>query len=105
MPRKKKVVASDTVIEVQKTPTGLVQDQSEVAQKPSVGRIVHYVNKKGIHRPAIIVEVWSDEVVNLQVFTDMRNDGELQPVLWATSVPYSSNMNLALAWHWPEYVK
>lgn len=97
MPRKSKVQDQPVVY---KTPTrGDVQDQP-VGQKVSIGRIVHFVNKKGAHRPAIVVEIWSDEVVNLQVFTDMRNDGELQPVMWATSVPYSDAKE-ELTWHWP----
>ena len=44
-------------------------------QKPSIGRVVHYVlpadaRYPGEHRPALIVKVWNDSSVNLQVFVD-----------------------------------
>jgi hypothetical protein len=81
-------------------------------QKPSIGRIVHYVltsgPSKGEHRPGIIVRVWSDDLVQLQVFTDNNaqngfyND-QLPCPLWATSVKYDES-NAEGTWHWPEYV-
>ena len=45
------------------------------AQKPSVGRIVHYMPKhvednKGQPYPAVITHVWSETCVNLSVAND-----------------------------------
>lgn len=45
---------------------------------PKVGEIVLYTMDEGNHvgeeRPAIIVQVWSENVVNLVVFVDGDND-------------------------------
>lgn len=84
------------------------------AQKPSIGRIVHYVlpagRHKGEHRPAIIVKIWSvheyDGSVQLQVFTDSTNDfthnqDGAHGLLWATSVTYSEEATPG-TYHWPE---
>ena len=69
--------------------------------KPTIGRIVHFVQKKPagygdalVHLPAIIVAVWGDTCVNLQVFTDGTNSDadetnsdadETNRVKWVTS--------------------
>lgn len=57
-------------------------------QPISIGRIVHYVMPDNQHRPAIIVRVWENNVVNLQVFLDSNNDhqGNGKDVIWRTSV-------------------
>lgn len=86
-------------------------------QVPSVGRIVHFVLPEssrypGGHRPAIIVRIWDenptiDSLVQLQVFTDGSNDGELYKsgLFWATSVHYADpSQNEGYTWHWPEFV-
>ncbi len=74
------------------------------------GRIVHYVLPSGSHRPAIVVNAWKHVVeyresgrVNLQVFTDFKNDGEdyASGQYWATSVPYSETPEPG-TWHWIE---
>lgn len=57
--------------------------------KPAVGATVYYRLPEGGRnagdlRPAIVVRVWSDTCVNLQVFTDSDNDN-LPPVVWKTS--------------------
>lgn len=73
--------------------------------KPSVGRIVHFVPQPGspaAHNgasvvPAIIVRVWSDDMVNLKVFADGPED------VWAGSVTYNEE-NKEYSWHWPERV-
>lgn len=81
-------------------------------QVPSVGRIVHYVLEagphQGEHRPAIIVQVWSDSSVNLQVFVDgsndyFRNQGPEPLTLWRTS-KHPDPAFTPGTWHWPEYV-
>ena len=86
-------------------------------QVPSIGRVVHFVlpdssRYAGEHRPAVIVKVWDadpkpNSMVQLQVFTDGSNDGELYKsgLFWATSVHYADpSENKGYSWHWPEYV-
>lgn len=74
---------------------------------PSVGRIVHYVlpdgRNRGTHRPALIVAVWSETIVNLQVFTDGPNDGNdyVTGQVWRTSVRFAEEGDFG-TWHWPE---
>lgn len=82
--------------------------------KPTIGRIVHFVQKKPsmygegfIHLPAIITAVWSDTCVNLQVFTDGSNseeDGTNFPhIKWVTSPSLDeSETPQPRTWHWPE---
>jgi hypothetical protein len=74
------------------------------------GRIVHFVLPNGQHRPAIVVNAWhhvfeyhASGRVNLQVFTDFKNDGEeyASGQYWATSVPYSEDPQPG-TWHWIE---
>lgn len=80
--------------------------------KPTIGRIVHFVQKKQphygdvlVHLPAIIVAVWGDTCVNLKVFTDGTNsDAEgTSPVKWVTSASLDETETpQARTWHWPE---
>lgn len=80
-------------------------------QKLSVGRIVHYVTAAGKHRPAVVVQVWSETCCNLQVFLDGGNDasGDLTPedrargMAWKTSVSQDEGGS-PNSWHWPERV-
>ena len=89
----------------------------QVQQRPSVGRVVHYIlnegRNMGQHRPALIVNVWADPpesatpqtACQLQVFTDSGedkafNDG-LPQVLWKTSVLQGTAPG---TWPWPEHV-
>ena len=82
-------------------------------QKPTIGRIVHYVlpngRNRGEHRPAIIVKVWSDNpggAVQLQVFTDSDAQGlsndEIPNPSWRTSVMQDESAQKPGSWHWPE---
>lgn len=80
-------------------------------QVPSIGRVVHFVMPNGQHRPAIVVQVWNEDVVNLQVFTDGSNDAGVVVypntggyVQWQTSVHHAENEPGPHTWHWPEYV-
>jgi hypothetical protein len=74
------------------------------------GRIVHFVMPDGQHRPAIVVRVWRDIAepcegyVNLQVFTDGRNDGEQfeSGISWQTSICYDDEEKKPRTWHWIE---
>ncbi len=87
--------------------------------KPTIGRIVHYVQEKPaqyqpadgpklmVHLPAIITAVWGDTCVNLQVFTDGSNseiDGtNFRCCKWVTSVSLDDSADpKARSWHWPE---
>ena len=87
--------------------------------KPSIGRIVHYVQEKPacyqpkegprlmVHLPAIITAVWGDTCVNLQVFTDGTNsdDASMMPVRWITSANLDAGETpAARSWHYPETV-
>ena len=79
---------------------------SDQNQKPSIGRIVHYVpseKEKEVDnyfgndsevKPAIIVAVWSDTCVNLQVL----HDNGREPT-WVTSANQGTGVG---QWHWPE---
>jgi hypothetical protein len=74
--------------------------------KPTIGRIVHYKTTEKERKsmqdhnacnvqevlPAVIVAVWSETTVNLQVICD----GEL--ALWKTSVPIGDDEG---NWNWP----
>ncbi len=80
--------------------------------KPTIGRIVHFVQSKPwrngegiVHLPAIITAVWGDTCVNLQVFTDGTNsdDQNMSPVKWVTSSSLDASATPAVrTWHWPE---
>jgi hypothetical protein len=78
-------------------------------QKPSVGRIVHYVGDDydgemmtGKTRPAIIVHVNGDTNVNLQVFTDGSNDGASNTISKKSRV-FSESPKPG-HWSWPPRV-
>lgn len=80
--------------------------------KPTIGRIVHFVQKKPagygdgvVHLPAIITAVWGETCVNLQVFTDGTNsdDQNMAPVKWITSASLDTGADpQPRTWHWPE---
>lgn len=85
----------------------------ETEQKPTVGRIVHYVlpdgRSAGHTRPAIVVRVWGGTdgghdmpLIQLQVFTDGRNDGDeyASGIAWKTSVHYDAD-GAPGTWRWP----
>jgi hypothetical protein len=82
-------------------------------QKPSIGRIVHFVQNR-VHYAAIILKVWSDTCVNLQVFPNGSDEivpGATDKDSRAYSVTYKA-ISPALrrasdyewTWHWPEQV-
>lgn len=64
----------------------------------SIGRIVVYHDTEGCDYPAIIVRVWSDTMVNLNVFRDAG-------VAAVTSVqlfnPLYHGPRLPNTWEWP----
>lgn len=80
--------------------------------KPSVGRIVHFV-QNGVHHPALILKVWTDTCVNLRVFpngSDPITPGALDSHDVAHSVTQSEPTSCCghandWSWHWPERVE
>lgn len=84
---------------------------------PTIGRIVHYIAQSGRqtaadtanellrseHYAAIIVHVWSDTCVNLDVRPKgMALDAERAGV--KTSVMLCEDADRGGTWHWPEQV-
>jgi len=75
--------------------------------KPSIGRIVHFVNNQKQHLAAIVTAVWTDTCVNLQVFTDGSNSGDnlTGNIAWVTSKTFDESPDPQVqTWHWPEKV-
>ena len=62
--------------------------------KPSIGRIVHYNSKNGTCA-ALVINVQSDELIDLQVFD---RDGSTRHV---TSVEQGETLGM---WNWPPRV-
>lgn len=87
-------------------------------QKPSIGRVVHYVLPKGPrageHRAAMITSGWDGPNQNLTVWLDQPTDlpdgvgGDGSWFLRAWSAPYGENQPDGTyepgTWHWPERV-
>jgi hypothetical protein len=67
--------------------------------KPTIGRIVHFIESTGDEWPAVITMVHSDTLVSLQVFRQ-------SDVIPATSVPLDSSTGNPpgghFTWHWPQ---
>lgn len=61
-------------------------------QKPSIGRIVHYVNHDGRHLAAIVTKV-NDSTIHIGVFDDSY------VVVKYVDYDESAGSN---TWHWPE---
>lgn len=64
--------------------------------KPSIGRIVHFV-WGATHFPAIVINVRSDETVNLEPFVDRPDapTGAQLEVMHNEQAQHNT-------WHWPE---
>jgi len=75
--------------------------------KITLGRTVAYHVSGKVWRPAIIVHVWANEVVNLQVVIDGSNDSSYgftaeecaRGIAWRTSVREGAGVH---EWSWPE---
>lgn len=88
------------------------KEKMESVLLPVDGEMVYYTlgnewNRPGEVRPAMVVRVWSTEVVNLLIFLDGDNDKFIGSdgwqtvpghVLWKTSVPYAQQVPAA-SWH------
>lgn len=74
-------------------------------QKPSIGRIVHFVGLLGLerdkHYPAIVTHVFSDTCVNLEVGRKGTSFDDKDAGL-RTSVVLDEKAEAAYTWHWPE---
>lgn len=76
---------------------------------PTIGRIVNAViqDKYGAlaTRPAIVVRVWMETLINVQVFCDGDNtvspDGHPN-VLWEQYLTYNESADQNRTWHWPK---
>jgi len=67
---------------------------------PTIGRIVHYWHNPGDEPvAAIVVRVWSDECVNLRLFTD-GEPGATFPSEYQTSVTRCDQGD-KWGWDWP----
>lgn len=75
--------------------------------QPTIGRIVSFKISQEEIRPAIIVRVWSDTCVQLQIFIDGTNDRnkgfnieeQLRGIAWRTSVVQGDDPG---QWQWPK---
>src|SRR5262245_20177326 len=83
---------------------------------PTIGRLVQFRVSETEVRPALVVRVWSDEMVNLQVFLDGHNDAAWKragvdvPMFtfderergqaWKTSVHVGNGIG---DWSWPVF--
>lgn len=69
--------------------------------RPTVGRIVHYFPDSDANTPvpAIVTRVWSDDCVNLHVFTDGTADRVPNKI--PTSVPRRAEGETRGRWDWP----
>jgi len=67
--------------------------------KPSVGRIVHYIDPlTGKHCAALIIDVDDKDRVNLRVFGHVGSE-------WTAFVISNDETYVMLgSWHWPERV-
>lgn len=93
-------------------------------QKPSIGRIVHYVlpygSCKGQHRAAMITGVNVDDTLNLSVFRDQHADPSnasfadgreagsvfvCQHPLYLVRDVHHGELQKPGTWHWPERVE
>ena len=65
----------------------------------TVGRIVHYVDMEGIHRPCVITWVWNEAgTVNLHMFCDAFQDVD---DVTLSSINFDDNQTVD-SWHWIE---
>lgn len=64
-------------------------------QKPSIGRIVHYVNFANQHLAAIVTKV-TDDAVHLVVFNPATAYTDYQFDIVFSELPTPDT------WHWPE---
>ncbi len=76
---------------------------------PMVGDVVHYILDSGPgageHRPAMVVRLWPDGKVNLQVFPDSNGteyNDRLPCPYWVTSRKQDEGATKSGTWHFIE---
>lgn len=83
---------------VEQTPAAPAPTPKPTPEKPSIGRVVHYVKTatpREVHLPAIIVSVGDGPLVQLTVFSDIGG----------TTINVQARQGTgAGTWHWPERV-
>lgn len=89
----------------QRPGAGYVGQTKHDPDRPTIGRIVHYVlAKNGKHRPAIVTEVHGPTCVNLTMFPDSSdghgNSAHETSVL--QGLPGEDGNYPSHTWHWPE---
>ena len=75
---------------------------------PTIGRIVLATFKNDhdelVTRPASVVRVWSDDLLNIMVFTDGSNDfKDGRHTHWLTSVHLEQTGEVSHTWRWMPY--
>lgn len=66
--------------------------------RPTIGRIVHFVDAFGYHQAAIVIDVLEGDRVRLAVF---HSTGRYEPV--TDPVPHDEvPPHAGRSWHWPE---
>ena len=69
-------------------------------QVPSVGRVVHFVARNGVHVPADICGVFEDNgTVALFIKDHTLGETRFEP-----GVSFDATGQQPGSWHWPEYV-
>lgn len=74
--------------------------------KPTIGRIVIYVDKNQVEWPAIVVRVRAGEEGDEVWLTQFRDDNIHPTQFWKNPVPESTEQNAKgeypkHTWHWP----
>lgn len=70
--------------------------------RPSIGRIVHYVDN-GKHCPAIIIDLNLNDTVDLVIFKDPNRWPKEGQTSWhAYAVRFDDINKYSGTWHWPE---
>ena len=73
---------------------------SAAAQKPSIGRMVHFVREiDRSHKPAVIITVWRKGQINLVVFDELGGEAGSYIAIKAGLDPTGRKIG---SWHWPE---
>lgn len=83
----------------QATPMIGEPDGRAAAPKPSLGRIVLYCDDAGTEHPAIITRVWTDTLVNLQVFRDNAAP-EVRTSVERSSETTTGGATIPQEWRW-----
>lgn len=75
--------------------------------KPSLGRIVHFVDERGVHLAAIITWAYEDaeQSIDLTAFYRDSDASSNSGGVTVSRVPFSVSVSQPETWHWPERVE